>query len=76
VPQLYLTSRHFLTHASTSPGLTFWRGIRWGLSEGPMDLVSRLHVQRTTPSNLGTIRTDPSYLLSVPSLKERRVDGG
>jgi len=36
-PQLYLTFDHLLTNASTSPGLTFWRGTtRWGISKGPV----------------------------------------
>ena len=43
-----------MTHASTSPGLTFWRGTRWGMPKGPVDRLSRLHVQSNPHSDLGS----------------------
>ena len=64
-PASYLTVGHFMTHASTSLGLTFWTGTRWGKTKGPVDLLwSRLHVQKKTIPNLG------SWFLGPPVRKE------
>ena len=65
-PALYFTFCNLLTNASTSSGLTLWRGTRWGMSKGPVDLLSRLHVQRTPPFILG------SWFLDSPVRKGER----
>jgi len=68
VPQLYLTFYHLLTHAFTFPGSTFWKGTRWGMPKGLVDLLSRIRVQRTTLCHLGSWFLNSPLRFSIPAV--------